>query len=175
MKPKTSFIQQEIFYNSSEYVKSLGVVWMAISLMMIAVSVTAQPAHNGHVESQNGKHSAEYFNRNAMSGITADPDEPGSAVVTARDEVQVTVSGQVTDQQTGQPLPGVNIVVEGTAVGTASDSNGEFSLQVEDLNQVLVFTYIGYQHLYWISAESCSAGRGNGADRYSGCSGDRRG
>src|SRR5690625_5480839 len=90
MKPKTSFIQQEIFYNSSEYVKSLGVVWMAISLMMIAVSVTAQPAHNGHVESQNGKHSAEYFNRNAMSGITADPDEPGSVVVTDRDEVQVT-------------------------------------------------------------------------------------
>src|SRR5690625_2189310 len=81
MKPKTSFIQQEIFYNSSEYVKSLGVVWMAISLMMIAVSVTAQPAHNGHVASQNGKHSAEYFNRNAMSGITADPDEPGSVVV----------------------------------------------------------------------------------------------
>src|SRR5690625_1014977 len=138
MKPKTSFIQQEIFYNSSEYVKSLGVVWMAISVMMIAVSVTAHQVYNRHVESQNGIHSAEYFSRNALRGITADPYEPGSVVVTARDEVQVTVSGQVTDQQTGQPLPGVNIVVEGTAVGTASDSNGEFSLQVEDLNQVLV-------------------------------------
>lgn len=145
MKPKTSFIQQKIFYNSSEYVRSLGVVWVAISLMMIAVSVTAQPAHNGHVKSQNGNHSAEYFNRNAISGIAGNTEEPGSAIVIARDELQITVSGQVTDQQTGQPLPGVNIVVEGTAIGTASDSNGEFSLQVEDLNQVLVFTYIGYQ------------------------------
>src|SRR5690625_5708933 len=132
MKPKTSFIQQEIFYNSSEYVKSLGVVWMAISLMMIAVSVTAQPAHNGHVESQNGKHSAEYFNRNAMIGITADPDEPGSVVVTARDEVQVIVTGQVTEHQTGQPLRGVNIVVERTAVSTALDTNHEFRPPVEE-------------------------------------------
>src|SRR5690625_7850774 len=108
---------------------------MAISLMMIAVSVTAQPAHNGHVESQNGQHSAEYFNRNAMSGITADPDEPGSVVVTARAEVQVTVSGQVTEQQTGQPLPGVTIQVGGTAAGTAPHTHGDLGRQVADLMQ----------------------------------------
>ncbi len=60
---------------------------------------------------------------------------------------QETVTGSVVDAQTGEALPGVNIMVEGTTTGTTTDMTGEFSLQVENLQQVLVITYIGYQEM----------------------------
>jgi TonB-linked SusC/RagA family outer membrane protein len=59
--------------------------------------------------------------------------------------VQKTVSGIVTDAQTGNTLPGVNILVEGTSSGTATDSKGHYSLSVPSLQDTLRFTYIGYQ------------------------------
>jgi TonB-linked SusC/RagA family outer membrane protein len=58
---------------------------------------------------------------------------------------QETVSGTVTDAQTGDPLPGVNILVVGTSTGTATDADGYYSLQVESLQDTLRFSYIGYQ------------------------------
>ncbi|WP_423997951.1 SusC/RagA family TonB-linked outer membrane protein [Maribacter sp. IgM3_T14_3] len=54
---------------------------------------------------------------------------------------QKTVSGTVTDQA-GLPLPGVNIVVEGTTTGTQSDFDGNFSISASQ-GQTLLFTYIG--------------------------------
>ncbi len=59
--------------------------------------------------------------------------------------IQETVSGTVTDGQTGEPLPGVNILVVGTSTGTATDANGHYSLQVENLQDTLRFSFIGYQ------------------------------
>lgn len=52
-----------------------------------------------------------------------------------------TVSGTVTDQD-GLPLPGVNIVVEGTTTGTQTDFDGNYSIQASE-GQTLLFTYIG--------------------------------
>ncbi len=55
----------------------------------------------------------------------------------------VAVSGQVLDSS-GLPLPGVNIVVEGTATGTISDFDGNYSITVAP-DAVLVFNFIGFQ------------------------------
>jgi len=55
-----------------------------------------------------------------------------------------TVSGIVTDIN-GQPLIGVNILVKGSSQGTTTDLDGRFTLEVEDENDVLVISYIGYQ------------------------------
>jgi len=52
-----------------------------------------------------------------------------------------TISGTVTDQD-GLPLPGVNIVVEGTTTGTQTDFDGNYQIQASP-GQVLLFTYIG--------------------------------
>jgi TonB-linked SusC/RagA family outer membrane protein len=52
-----------------------------------------------------------------------------------------TISGTVTDQD-GLPLPGVNIVVEGTTTGTQTDFDGNYQIQAS-AGQVLLFTYIG--------------------------------
>ncbi|WP_373518547.1 TonB-dependent receptor domain-containing protein [Pricia sp.] len=56
-----------------------------------------------------------------------------------------TVSGNVTDQD-GLPLPGVNIVVDGTTTGTQTDFDGNYAIQAEE-GQVLAFTYIGQKEV----------------------------
>ena len=54
-----------------------------------------------------------------------------------------TIKGVVKDQK-GEPLIGVSIVVKGTTNGTASDFDGNFTLDVPD-NSTLVFSFIGYK------------------------------
>ena len=55
----------------------------------------------------------------------------------------VTVEGKVTDD-TGSPLPGVNIVEKGTSSGAVTDAAGYFKLEVKDANSILVFSFIGF-------------------------------
>ncbi len=58
-----------------------------------------------------------------------------------------TIFGTVTDQQ-GEPLPGVNLRVERSTLGTATDKDGAFSLtSVPAGLQTIVFTLIGYQRV----------------------------
>lgn len=56
----------------------------------------------------------------------------------------ITVSGKITDQSDNSPLPGVNIVVQGTTNGTISDIEGKYSLSINSGNPVLLFSSIGY-------------------------------
>ncbi len=65
-----------------------------------------------------------------------------SSSVMAEDQ-QKNVTGRITDN-TGQALPGVNILEKGTVNGVMSDVDGKFSLNVASANSVLVFSFIGY-------------------------------
>ncbi len=58
-------------------------------------------------------------------------------------EAQRTVTGTVTDQE-GEPMIGVNILVLGTTVGTVSDFDGGYTLQVPAGATQLQFSYTGY-------------------------------
>src|SRR5690625_7798238 len=58
---------------------------------------------------------------------------------------QHSVSGTITDAETGEHLIGVNVVVEGTDNGTATNNSGEYRLTGGPQNGVLVITYIGYK------------------------------
>lgn len=58
---------------------------------------------------------------------------------------QSTLSGTVLDKTSNQPLPGVNVVVEGTQNGTSTDFNGKFNLTVKKGDNI-VFSYIGYKN-----------------------------
>ncbi len=53
------------------------------------------------------------------------------------------LKGKVTDDQ-GVGLPGVNIILKGTTVGTTTDFNGIYSFNVPDGNATLIFSFIGY-------------------------------
>lgn len=57
---------------------------------------------------------------------------------------QYSVSGKITDASTGEAMPGVNIQVKGTSLGTISGANGTYSLNVPDRNATLVFSFIGF-------------------------------
>ena len=66
-----------------------------------------------------------------------------SAMIFAQSTL-LTVTGKVTDDVTKEPLPGVTIVEKGTAKGTATDVNGNYSIRV-DKGKTLVFMFIGYE------------------------------
>jgi TonB-linked SusC/RagA family outer membrane protein len=54
------------------------------------------------------------------------------------------VTGIVSDAATGEPLPGVNVVLKGTTIGTTTGVDGDFSLNVPDESTILIFSFIGY-------------------------------
>lgn len=56
-----------------------------------------------------------------------------------------TVTGRVTEQGTGAPIPGVTIVVSGTNYGTASDGDGRYALRIPTGRYLLAFSAIGYE------------------------------
>ncbi|MEX0720777.1 MAG: TonB-dependent receptor [Balneolaceae bacterium] len=60
---------------------------------------------------------------------------------------QNAVTGTVYEAEDSETMPGVNIVLKGTTKGTSTDVNGEFRLEVESLQDTLVFSYVGYQTL----------------------------
>ena len=54
-----------------------------------------------------------------------------------------TVSGRVTDQKSGDGLPGVTVLLKGTTNGVSTDSNGAYSLSVPETGGTLVFSSVG--------------------------------
>lgn len=54
------------------------------------------------------------------------------------------IAGKVTDSK-GQPLPGVNILIKDSQIGTTTNANGEFKITVNAENDILVFSFIGYK------------------------------
>jgi hypothetical protein len=53
-----------------------------------------------------------------------------------------TVTGTVSDEA-GLPLPGVNVIVQGTNTGAQSDFDGNYSVNTA-VGEVLVFSYVGF-------------------------------
>jgi TonB-linked SusC/RagA family outer membrane protein len=58
--------------------------------------------------------------------------------------LQQVIRGKVTDGESGEPLPGVNVLAKGTTSGTVSDIEGNYSLSVDDEVKVLLFSSIGF-------------------------------
>tara|TARA_R110001583_G_scaffold142294_1_gene294565 strand:+ start:1870 stop:4782 length:2913 start_codon:yes stop_codon:yes gene_type:complete len=57
---------------------------------------------------------------------------------------QQTVKGNVTESPGGAPLPGVGIIIKGSAIGASTDFDGNYSLDNVKSGDVLVFSYIGF-------------------------------
>jgi TonB-dependent SusC/RagA subfamily outer membrane receptor len=56
---------------------------------------------------------------------------------------QRTVTGTVTAEEDGSPVPGVNVIVKGTSAGTVTDIDGAYQIGVPDEGGILVFSFIG--------------------------------
>lgn len=58
-----------------------------------------------------------------------------------------TITGEVTDAEDGQPLPGVNVIFKGSQQGTLTNSEGQYTLALPDTLEIntLVFSFVGYE------------------------------
>ncbi|MFV0375945.1 MAG: SusC/RagA family TonB-linked outer membrane protein [Mangrovibacterium sp.] len=56
----------------------------------------------------------------------------------------VSISGRVTDGESGEPLPGVTVLVQGTTNGTITNFDGDYTLKVEN-GATVQYSYIGYK------------------------------
>ena len=54
------------------------------------------------------------------------------------------ITGTVVDSTDRTPLPGVNIAVEGTTIGTSTNAQGRYALDVPPDAEILVFSFVGY-------------------------------
>lgn len=57
---------------------------------------------------------------------------------------QRKIAGTVIDAKTGDPLPGVTIVIEGTTKGFVTDAFGKYNIDIPDNNAILDFSFVGY-------------------------------
>ena len=69
----------------------------------------------------------------------------------------ISVQGNVKSANDGEPLIGVNVVVQGDAVGTITDFDGNYTLNAP-LNGTLVFSYIGYDDQVIMASGSFTQG-----------------
>ncbi|NOR87215.1 MAG: SusC/RagA family TonB-linked outer membrane protein, partial [Bacteroidales bacterium] len=58
---------------------------------------------------------------------------------------QTSVTGTVSDADNGGTLPGVSVLVKGTSIGTVTDMDGKYSLQVPEDATALVFSFVGME------------------------------
>ena len=56
---------------------------------------------------------------------------------------QSTVSGTITDKANAMPLPGVNVLIKNTSRGTATDFDGNYTIEVNE-GETIVASYLGY-------------------------------
>ncbi len=57
---------------------------------------------------------------------------------------EINVKGTVTELGTGDPLPGVNVIIKGTNIGAATDFDGNYSIKAKK-GDVLEFSFLGYE------------------------------
>jgi len=73
--------------------------------------------------------------------VLRDRPDPQPLVI----QFQQEISGTVKDAESGDPLPGVNVMVPNTTVGTSTNESGEYSISAPDGADSLAFSFIGYQ------------------------------
>ncbi|WP_209402739.1 TonB-dependent receptor [Pseudozobellia sp. WGM2] len=69
-----------------------------------------------------------------------------TSLTTVVAQADLSVNGVVTDAETGEPLPGVSIVIKNTTRGTTTDFDGNYAINAEN-NGTLVFSYVGFKSL----------------------------
>ncbi|WP_143961723.1 SusC/RagA family TonB-linked outer membrane protein [Litoribacter populi] len=57
---------------------------------------------------------------------------------------QISVTGKVTSQEDGGPLPGVSVLVQGSTTGAVTDLDGEYTIEVPSGDVTLEFSFIGF-------------------------------
>jgi TonB family protein len=70
---------------------------------------------------------------------------PQQAPVAGATLVAQTIKGKVTSAEDGSALPGVNIIIKGSTLGTVTDEYGNYEITTLNQNSVLIYSFIGLQ------------------------------
>ncbi|MDN5215253.1 TonB-dependent receptor [Fulvivirgaceae bacterium BMA12] len=82
-----------------------------------------------------------FFRRNDLIAVSnAESTAKKADIIVMLDK---EIVGKVSDEN-GEGLPGVNVLAKGTTVGTITDTDGNYTLNVPDDTEILVFSYVGY-------------------------------
>ncbi len=76
-----------------------------------------------------------------VSGYASRSQESRKKKISGQEQL---IQGQVLSAEDGTPIPGVNIIVNGTTQGTVTDVNGNYQLPSVSAEQKLTFSFIGY-------------------------------
>ncbi|MCY3594250.1 MAG: TonB-dependent receptor [Bacteroidetes bacterium] len=58
---------------------------------------------------------------------------------------QISVTGTVVSDDTGEPLAGVSVVIDGVFIGTITDQDGKYAIDLRTEDDVLVFSFVGFR------------------------------
>lgn len=92
---------------------------------------------DGHPDSKTGAKSVVSFKDEGR------PLDEGTDLILPRRPAERVVSGRIADEK-GEALPGVSVVVKGSAIGTTTQADGHYRLAVPDGDVVLIFSFVGY-------------------------------
>lgn len=114
----------------------VGLKYRKLNKLTYSILSTAAPApvEMEKLEEQNENTSVEQ-----VSEVYADAKMVSSSTT----DVDVIVNGRVTDENES-PIPGANILIKGTSIGTTTDTDGRFSLNVPNEDAVIVISFIGF-------------------------------
>src|SRR5690606_33477226 len=83
-----------------------------------------------------------YYISDRQIVLSKQAKEPATTNGVFAGQQQVVVTGTVTDFN-NSPLPGVTVIIKGTANGTVTNNNGNYSLSNVPVNSVLVYSFVG--------------------------------
>lgn len=56
-----------------------------------------------------------------------------------------TITGRVTSSEDGSPMPGISVLIKGSTIGTSTDGDGKYSLNIPADAKTLFFSFVGYK------------------------------
>jgi TonB-linked SusC/RagA family outer membrane protein len=124
MKKLLNFFKEIEPKNLSRTQRTLNSPTLILLLCFILTTVSAFSKDNGLSMNKNVISDSEILNIEQMNQ-------------------RVKISGKVTDSN-GAPLLGVSIGIKGTSIGTISDIDGNYSIEIPDGNALLFFSYVGF-------------------------------
>ncbi len=107
------------------------------------ITVQADEQTLEHVLLDIGKTARVHF-KQVNDNIHVKPVKEGKRQQTIEISQAIQVNGTVTSSTDGEGLPGVNVLVKGTATGTITDIDGRYHISVPEEDDTLVFSSIGY-------------------------------
>ena len=77
-------------------------------------------------------------------GSTARPGNRGTVEKVQHALADIKIKGKVSSEEDGSGVPGVNVIIKGSLVGTSTDAEGNYILEVPGQESILVFSYLGF-------------------------------